>query len=45
MKRPIIKYKRGEPTMIIKKDGTYVDNNEEWNEVIKKLSKKRLYKR
>jgi len=36
MKKPIIMYKFGEPTMIQREDGSYVDNLEEWDEIIKR---------
>ena len=40
MERPIIMYKKGEPTMIRRKDGSYVDNMEEWREIVSKLKRK-----
>lgn len=32
--KPIVMYKFGEPTMIQRKDGSYIDNMEEWDEYI-----------
>ena len=32
---PLTKYKFGEPTRIIKKDGSYVTTEEEWQEELK----------
>lgn len=39
MKLPIIKYKHGEPTIIVRENGTYVNDIEEWNKIIEEIKK------
>jgi hypothetical protein len=39
---PIIMYKHGEPTMIQRKDGSYINDLDEWHEIKRRNNDKNL---